>query len=507
MLFISLSVASYMERANTPQETIDTSDLFAVRLAKLQALKAKNEDPFVEDWAPSHTAVDVQAAFSETEEPVESTASYTVAGRIVVYRDMGKSCFVKILDQSGKLQLYVKKDAVGDSAYEAFKTLDLGDIIGAEGSVFKTKTGEISLRVIQWKLLAKALRPLPEKWHGLVDSEQVYRQRYLDLISNDSSRERFFMRSKIIQAIREFLWDRDFLEVETPIFQTMAGGAAARPFQTHMQALDCEFYLRISLELYLKRMLIGGWDRVFEIGRVFRNEGLSRKHNPEFTMLELYQAYSDYRGMMRLTYDLIQHICKTVLHSTQIARPDGTIINLGGTWREATFTELVLEATQDPLWFSQSKAAKLKKCEALGIEVNPECEDFEVSKYVFEKLVEPTLIQPTFVTHLPKEMCPLAKVNRDNPKVLDVFELCINGQEIAPAYSEQNDPIAQRAMFEAQAGEDIHAIDQDFLFAMEHAMPPAGGLGIGIDRLVILLTGASNIRDTILFPTLKPLAS
>jgi lysyl-tRNA synthetase, class II len=503
-----------METASHLPETIDTSDLFAVRLAKLDALKAKQEDPFSQNWTPSHSAVQVQRAFSETEEPEseepkteEPLATYSVAGRIVVYRDMGKSSFIKLLDQSGKLQLYIKKDVVGDSSYEAFKNLDIGDIIGAKGSLFKTKTGEITLRVTAWKLLAKALRPLPEKWHGLVDNEQVYRQRYLDLISNDSSRERFFLRSKIIQAIRQFLWDRDFFEVETPIFQNMAGGAAARPFQTHMNALDCDFYLRISLELYLKRMLIGGWDKVFEIGRVFRNEGLSRKHNPEFTMLELYQAYSDYRGMMRLTQDMIQYICKTVLGTSQIERPDGTVIDLGGSWREVSFTDLVLEATQDPLWFSQSKADKLKKCEALGIEVNPNCEDFEVSKYVFEKLVEPTLIQPTFVTHLPKEMCPLAKVNPHNPKVLDVFELCINGQEIAPAYSEQNDPIAQRQMFEAQAGEDIHAIDQDFLFAMEHAMPPAGGLGIGIDRLVILLTGASNIRDTILFPTLKPIAS
>lgn len=498
-----------METGSPFQDAVDTSNLFAVRFAKLEGLKARQQDPFSQNWVPSHSTLETQASFVETDPAAQEAdlPSYAVAGRIVIYRDMGKSSFVKILDQSGKLQLYFKKDVLGEASYEDFKALDIGDIIGAKGTLFKTKTGEITLRVTEWALLAKALRPLPEKWHGLADNEQVYRQRYLDLISNEHSRERFIQRSKIIQAIRQFLGEKGFLEVETPIFQPMAGGAAARPFKTYMNALDCEFYLRISLELYLKRMLIAGWDKVFEIGRVFRNEGLSRKHNPEFTMLELYQAYSDYRGMMRLTHALIQHICKTVLGTTQIARPDGTVIELGGQWREVSFTDLILEATQDPLWFSRPKAEKLKKCEALGIEVNPACEDFEVSKYVFEKLVEPGLIQPTFVTHLPKEMCPLAKVNPANPKVLDVFELCINGQEIAPAYSEQNDPIVQREMFEAQAGEDIHAIDQDFLFAMEHGMPPAGGLGIGIDRLVILLTGASNIRDTILFPTLKPLSS
>jgi lysyl-tRNA synthetase class 2 len=273
-----------------------------------------------------------------------------------------------------------------------------------------------------------------------------------------------------------------------------------------MNSLDANFYLRISLELYLKRMLIAGFDRVFELGRVFRNEGLSRRHNPEFTLLEVYQAYTDFRGMMTLVYDLIQHLCKTVLKTTQVHLANGETLELGGKWREVTYKNLILEATQDPGWFQRTKAEKLSKCAEMGIEVNPELSDAEVTNNVFEKRVEPTLIQPTFVTHIPKELCPLAKINQEDPSVLDVFELCINGQEIAPAYSEQNDPIVQQEMFEHQVGEEIQNVDDDFLNAMKYGMPPAGGIGIGIDRLVILLTGASNIRDTILFPTLKPLA-
>jgi lysyl-tRNA synthetase class 2 len=282
--------------------------------------------------------------------------------------------------------------------------------------------------------------------------------------------------------MRKYLWDRSFTEVETPMLQSVAGGAAARPFITHSNALDCQFYMRIALELYLKRMLVAGEDRVFEIGRVFRNEGLSRRHNPEFTMLELYQAYTDFRGMMELTQGLIQHVAKTVIGSLEIARPDGTVINLDGEWREAKYKDLIIEATGDG-----------------------ELEDYEISNNVFEKIIEPTLIQPTFVTHIPKELCPLAKITVDDDSTIDVFELCINGQEIAPAYSEQNDPIIQRKMFADQVGEEVQDMDTDFLNALEHGMPPAGGMGLGIDRLIILLTGAESIRDTILFPSLKPL--
>jgi lysyl-tRNA synthetase class 2 len=349
------------------------------------------------------------------------------------------------------------------------------------------------------------LRPLPEKWAGLTDDDKIYRQRYLDLIVNQGSRQRFRQRAKIIQEMRRYLWERNFTEVETPVLQNIAGGAAARPFVTHFNALDCTFYLRIALELYLKRMLVAGEDRVFEIGRVFRNEGLSRRHNPEFTMLELYQAYTDFRGMMELTQGLIQHVAKTVIGSLEISRPDGVTINLDGTWREAKYKDLILEATGDTNWFGLSRSDKLEKVRALGIEVDEQLEDYEITNNVFEKLIEPTLIQPTFVTHIPRELCPLAKITKEDDSTLDVFELCINGQEIAPAYSEQNDPIIQRKMFEDQVGEEIQDMDDDFLTALEHGMPPAGGMGLGIDRLVILLTGAESIRDTILFPSLKPL--
>ncbi|HCJ12478.1 MAG: lysine--tRNA ligase [Verrucomicrobia bacterium GWF2_51_19] len=482
-------------------ENTNTSDLFAVRSAKLQAMRQAGFDPFSQNWEQKQTSLEAKALFDDT---AEEEPGVSVAGRILVFRDMGKACFIKILDRAGEIQAYVKRDEIGESAYEAFKQYDIGDIIGFEGPLFKTKTGEITVRVKTMCLLSKALRPLPEKWHGLVDNEAIYRQRYLDLICNAESRKRMFLRSQIIREIRQFLWNRDFIEVETPMLQSVAGGAAARPFTTHMNALDCDFYLRISLELYLKRLLVAGVDRVFELGRNFRNEGLSRRHNPEFTMIELYQAYSDFRGMMRLIRDLIQHLCKTVIGATQIKNYEGVTIDLGGEWREVRYKDLIIEATQDPQWFSRTKAEKLQKCAELGIEVNPDIEDFEVTKNVYEKCVEPNLIQPTFVTHIQKELCPLAKINKADNSVIDVFELCINGQEIAPAYSEQNDPFIQRTMFEAQAGEDQQAVDQDFLKALEHGMPPAGGLGMGIDRLVILLTGASNIRDTILFPSLRP---
>ena len=305
--------------------------------------------------------------------------------------------------------------------------------------------------------------------------------------------------------MRKYLWERDFTEVETPMLQTLAGGAAA-PFVTHSNALDCQFYMRIALELYLKRMLVAGEDRVFEIGRVFRNEGLSRRHNPEFTMLELYQAYTDFRGMMELTQGLIQHVAKNVIGSLEIARPDGSTIHLDGEWHEAKYKDLIIEATGDADWFTHSREDKLSKARALNIEVDGELEDYEITNNVFEKLIEPTLIQPTFVTHILRELCPLAKITEDDDSTIDVFELCINGQEIAPAYSEQNDPIIQRKMFEDQVGEDQQDMDTDFLTASSMACP-AGGMGLGIDRLIILLTGAESIRDTILFPSLKPLTS
>jgi lysyl-tRNA synthetase, class II len=479
-----------------------THDQYAVRLKKLQDLRAAGCDPFRAAFEPTHFSAEALKLFVDGQ---ENAVAVQVAGRLVVMRDMGKSQFVKILDQQGLIQLYLKKDVVGDEAYAAFRKLDLGDIIGAAGTLFKTKTGEITVRVERCVLLAKALRPLPEKWHGLTDPEQVYRQRYLDVIVNAESRQRLLQRSRIVSAIRRFLEDRKFIEIETPILQSVAGGAAAKPFTTHHNALGCDFFLRISLELYLKRMLVGGWDRVFEIGRNFRNEGLSRKHNPEFTMLEVYQAYSDHRGMMALIKDLLTVLCRDVLGSCEIPHaPSGQAIKFGGEWREVKYQDLLIAETGDPQWFSRRKAEKIAAAERLGLKIEPGWEDFEVTNEIFSKRIEPGLIQPTFVLNLPKELCPLAKINREDPATLDVFELIIGGMEIAPAYSEQNDPLVQREMFEAQAGEEKQNIDHDFLLALEHGMPPAGGMGVGIDRLCILLTQAESIRDVILFPQLRP---
>ncbi len=484
----------------------NTHDLYAVRLQKLEALCAEGRNPFAANCEQTHTSAEAIGLFND-EAADEEQPCVQVAGRIVVFRVMGKASFIKLQDRDGQIQCYVTRDELPEGEYNEYfkKKLDLGDIIGVEGRLFKTKTGEVTVRAERYTLVSKALRPLPEKWAGLKDDDKIYRQRYLDLIVNEDSRRRFKQRAQIIRAMREYLWARDFTEVETPVLQGVAGGAAARPFVTHFNALDCDFYMRIALELYLKRMLVGGEDRVFEIGRVFRNEGLSRRHNPEFTMLELYQAYSDFRGMMTLTQGLIQHVAGQVIGTLDIERPDGTIIHLGGEWREARYKDLILEATGDADWFSHDRATKLAKARALGIEVDGDLEDFEITNNVFEKRVEPTLIQPTFVTHIPRELCPLAKITQGDASTIDVFELCINGQEIAPAYSEQNDPIIQRQMFEAQVGEEIQNMDTDFLNALEHGMPPAGGMGLGIDRLIILLTGAESIRDTILFPSLKPL--
>ena len=464
-------------------DTPDNShDLYAVRLQKLENLCKEERNPFAANCEQSHSSEEAVKLYKEDASD-EEQSKVSVAGRIVVFRVMGKASFIKIQDRDGQIQAYVTRDELPDGEYNTyFKKLDLGDIIGITGRLFKTKTGEITVRAESYTLVSKSLRPLPEKWAGLTDDDKIYRQRYLDLIVNQESRGRFRQRAKIIQEMRKYLWDRSFTEVETPMLQSVAGGAAARPFITHSNALDCQFYMRIALELYLKRMLVAGEDRVFEIGRVFRNEGLSRRHNPEFTMLELYQAYTDFRGMMELTQGLIQHVAKTVIGSLEIARPDGTVINLDGEWREAKYKDLIIEATGDG-----------------------ELEDYEISNNVFEKIIEPTLIQPTFVTHIPKELCPLAKITVDDDSTIDVFELCINGQEIAPAYSEQNDPIIQRKMFADQVGEEVQDMDTDFLNALEHGMPPAGGMGLGIDRLIILLTGAESIRDTILFPSLKPL--
>lgn len=477
-------------------------DQLAVRRQKLEDMRSQGVDPFRSSFQPTHTAVSAVAAFVEGGEE-ENQPAVRVSGRLKFIRKMGKAQFVKIQDQTGIIQSYVRIDALGEEAYANFKKLDTGDIIGVEGTLFQTKTGEVTVRALRYEMVSKALRPLPEKFHGLTDQEQRIRQRHLDLVMNLESRERFFNRSRIISGIRRFLEERDYLEVETPVFQNVAGGAAAKPFVTHHNALDRDFVLRISLELYLKRLLVGGFDRVFEIGRNFRNEGISRRHNPEFTMLELYEAYSDYRGMMELIRSMLRYLVKDVLKKEEIKMPDGEVIDFMGAWREAKYKDLVCEKVGDPGWFDLPKETKIERAREMKLEVEADWEDYEVSNEVFGKLIEPTLIQPTFVTHLPKELCPLAKITKDDPSTIDVFELCIGGMEIAPAYSEQNDPDVQREMFEKQAGEETQSIDDDFLETLEYGMPPAGGLGMGIDRIAILLTEAENIRDVILYPQLR----
>jgi len=630
----------------------DTNSLIEQRKAKLAALRARGIDPFKNKFTPGETCQHAREYYAEGRE-------VALAGRITAHRDMGKSMFMDLRDQSGRIQIYAQKNVLGDEQFAIFQHLDLADFIGVRGTMFTTKTNEISVKITGFVILAKALRPPPAKWHGLEDTEIRYRQRYLDLMANPEVKELFLMRSEIIREIRNFLHAREYVEVETPMMQAIPGGAAAQPFVTKHNALGCNFYLRIALELYLKRLLVGGVDKVFEIGRNFRNEGLSRKHNPEFTMLEAYEAYGDYESMMELVESMICHVAQKVLgtlkippsrtkeleiilgrfYETIISAQNNFIVagatheqagmllqkeceNLGNIymacsknlqnesywtvvarlleavddamsrfiklkqlhenlfsdpnvafreiltlrdnlrelsspqfidltppWRRVKYKDLIKEKINKD-WFNLTLAGKLLYAEqVLEIEIaghplrklteavkiisvqmkeaiaredyaafhrlteevvkrddyfSKGVEDFEVTAAVFEKLIEPTLIQPTFVTHLPKELVPLAKLSPDDPTTVEVFECCINGQEIAPAYTEQNDPIAQRERLEHQAGGEQQKLDEDFLVALDHGMPPAGGMGLGIDRLCMMLLGQESIRDVILFPQLKP---
>ena len=480
----------------------DTNQLIEQRHANLTALTEAGIDPFANKFTPSKSCDEAKANYTD-EQPV------AVAGRLVSKREMGKTIFAHIKDTNGTIQLFIRKNDVGDEAFEIFKGLDLADFIGANGVLFTTKTGEISVKVTDFVVLAKALRPPPDKWHGLVDQEVRYRQRYLDLIANDEVKETFLKRSAIIREIRNFMDDRGFVEVETPMMQAIPGGAAARPFVTHHNTFGRDFFLRVALELYLKRLLVGGIDRVFEIGRNFRNEGISRRHNPEFTMLEAYQAYGDYESMMELLQSMICHVSEKVLGTLVIEQKDEDgnttkTIDLTPDWSRVKYKDLIREKAGED-WFSlTAEQRRTRATNELNIETDPEEEDFEITNAVFEKLVEPTLIQPTFVTHLPKELVPLAKLSPEDPDCVEVFECCINGQEIAPAYTEQNNPIEQRERLEQQAGGEQQKLDEDFLVALEHGMPPAGGIGVGIDRLCVMLLGQESIRDVILFPQLKP---
>jgi lysyl-tRNA synthetase class 2 len=479
----------------------ERNSLMEQRLTKLAALRAKGIDPFIQKFSPSEKCAEARSRYVEGRE-------VALAGRITAQREMGKSQFIDIRDQTGRIQVYVQKQALGDEQFELFKLLDLGDFIGVQGALFTTKTGEISVKLSSFTVLAKALRPPPEKWHGLADTEIRYRQRYLDLMSNEEVKKVFLMRADIVREIRSFLHGRGYVEVETPVMQAIPGGAAAQPFVTYHNALGSNFYLRIALELPLKRLLVGGMDRVFEIGRIFRNEGLSRKHNPEFTMLEAYEAYGDYETMMELVESMICHVAQEVLGTLVIEHkdPGGNVtrtIDLTPKWRRARYKDLVREKG-GPDWFGITPQERRERAAALGAEIGEDYEDFEVTGAVFEKLIEPTLIQPIFVTHLPRELVPLAKLTPDDPSTVEVFECCINGQEIAPAYTEQNNAIEQRQRLEHQAGGEKQKLDEDFLVALEHGMPPAGGMGMGIDRLCMMLLGQESIRDVILFPQLKP---
>jgi len=475
------------------------SELLATRRAKLEALRAGGVAPF-------GSAYQVKGTVARACEDFAEEALVSVAGRVTAHRNMGKSHFLDLRDFTGRIQIFVHTKEVGEEAAAIFKNIDLGDWLGVEGVYFTTRTGEPTIRVKSFRVLSKSLRPLPEKWHGVQDAETKYRQRYLDLISNDSSREVFAKRITILREIRRFLEERDYLEVETPMMQPVPGGAAAKPFQTHHNALGMDLYLRIAPELYLKRLLVGGMPRVFELNRNFRNEGLSRRHNPEFTMLEAYQAFADFEVMAELVESMICHLAEKVSGGLKIEHrdADGNItktINLQRPWRRASYRDLIEEVA--PGWFATDPEGRRSRASELGLDLSGCQEDFEVTQHLFEKMVEEKSIDPLFVTHCPAELVPLAKLSPNDPSTVEVYELVINGQEISPGYSELNDPDIQRERLEQQSGGETQKVDHEFLQALEYGMPPAGGIGIGIDRLVMMLTGAESIRDVILFPHMR----
>jgi lysyl-tRNA synthetase, class II len=478
------------------------NELIAQRRGKLEALRKKGVEPFGRAFETSGSIAEVREKFKDGE-------TLRAAGRITAHRDMGKSHFVDLRDATGRIQIYFQEREIGAEAMEIFKLLDLGDFIGVEGTCFLTKTGEPTLKAHKFDVLSKSLRPPPEKWRGLQDVEARYRQRYVDLIANEQSRGIFQKRIVMVRETRRFLEDRGFMEVETPILQTVAGGAAAEPFQTRHKALGLDLYLRIAPELYLKRLLVGGFNKVFELNRNFRNEGISRKHNPEFTMLEIYWAYADFEKMANLLEELICHFAEKVCGSLKIEHrdADGTVtrtINLKRPWRRARYVDLLNEVAGKDWFEISSEQRRTRATKEMKLEILPQLADFEVTQHVFEKLVEEKTFDPLFVTHCPKELVPLAKQNAADPALVDVYELIINGVEMSPGYTELNDPDVQRKRLLEQAGEETQKIDEDFLLALEHGMPPAGGLGLGIDRLAMMFTGAESIRDVILFPLLKP---
>ncbi|GGK01271.1 lysine--tRNA ligase [Lentibacillus kapialis] len=490
--------------------TEELNDHMRVRREKLDFYHEKDVNPFGGKFNRTHYATDLNSMYDQfsKEELEQKEDNVTIAGRVMTKRGKGKAGFAHVQDLSGQIQIYVRKDMIGDEAYEIFQSADMGDIVGVSGVMFKTKVGELSVKAMTFTLLTKSLRPLPEKYHGLKDVEQRYRQRYLDLITNPDSKETFILRSKIIQSMRRHLDGQGFLEVETPMMHGIPGGAAARPFETYHNALETPLYMRIAIELHLKRLIVGGMEKVYEIGRVFRNEGVSTRHNPEFTMMELYEAYADFHDIMTLTESLISHIADEVLGSMTIHYGDNEI-NLEPVWRRMHIVDAVKDYTGVDFWPEMSDEQAMELAKENGVAVEDNMTYGHILNEFFEQKVEESLVQPTFIFGHPVEISPLAKRNEEDDRFTDRFELFIVGREHANAFSELNDPIDQRERFEAQvrerdAGNDeAHLMDEDFLEALEYGMPPTGGLGIGIDRLVMLLTNSPSIRDVLLFPQMR----
>ncbi|NLO40464.1 MAG: lysine--tRNA ligase [Ruminiclostridium sp.] len=486
-------------------EVQDLNEILQVRRQKLFDLQQKGHDPFnIVRYDTTHSTQEIIENFEQLE-----GNSVSLAGRLMAKRGMGKSSFCDLHDRDGKIQLFFRINDLGEEAYAEFKKLDIGDIIGINGTVFKTHMGEISVKVLKYTLLSKSLRPLPEKFHGLKDTDTRYRQRYLDLIVNPEVRKTFILRSKMISGVRRFLDERGFLEVETPILNTIHGGATARPFNTHHNTLDMDLFLRIAPELYLKRLIVGGMEKVYEIGRMFRNEGMSIKHNPEFTMMEIYQAYTDYKGLMELTEELCTTLAEQVLGTTQLEY-QGQQINLARPWARMTMIEAVRKYAGVDFDAISSDSEALDAAKQKGLDTGKLITKGEILNLFFEEFVEENLIQPTFIMDYPVEVSPLAKRKPDRPELTERFEFFITAREFGNAYSELNDPLDQKERFLAQVkkreqgDEEANMMDDDYIIALEHGLPPTGGLGIGIDRLVMLFTDSFSIRDVLLFPTMKP---